>query len=337
MICAIAQRHPKSVVALADAVGVPLPEHDDVASAPDSHLMQGGDTVYTDATVRLLRNGVPVFFAAVEMQRRFERGKYVTLHAYHGSGVRNTDSGGHVFVLSDKASAAERFRAEDTARRTELAFAASFHSGHDLKPLEEAELPLGARALPAALADFRADLPGTLGMLGELSDGDPTLANLYLRAIVEEVPMTMLGEVLQQDMFEKLRELESFREYEAKVKAEADAAAAVAAEAKVAEAEARAAKEAAEAQARAAKEAAEAQAQAAKEAAEARAREVEARAREVVQDLQSYFMYKGDAPALGALETMNACTDVTTARYWLNRAYAGESSAEIFSDRDHTK
>ena len=150
MICAIAQRHPKSVVALADAVGVPLPEHDDVASAPDSHLMQGGDTVYTDATVRLLRNGVPVFFATVEMQRRFERGKYVTLHAYHGSGVRNTDSGGHVFVLSDKASAAERFRAEETARRAELAFAASFHSGHDLKPLEEAELPLGARALPAA-------------------------------------------------------------------------------------------------------------------------------------------------------------------------------------------
>lgn len=39
----------------------------------------------------------------------------------------------------------------------------------------------------------------------------------------------MLGEVLQPDMFEKLRHLESFREYEAKVKAEgkaeADAAA----------------------------------------------------------------------------------------------------------------
>ena len=43
------------------------------------------------------------------------------------------------------------------------------------------------------------------------------------------VPVTMLGEVLQPDMFEKLRHLESFREYEAKVKAEgkaeADAAA----------------------------------------------------------------------------------------------------------------
>jgi hypothetical protein len=319
MVCAIVQRHPRSVVALADAVGVPLPEHDDVASAADSHPMQDGDTVYTDATVRLLRDGKPVFFATVEMQRKFGREKYVTLHAYHGSGVRNTDAGGHVFVLSDKASAAERFRTEDTARRADLAFAASFHSGQDLKPLQEAELPLGARALPAALADFRADLPGTLGMLDELSGGDLTLANLYLRAIVEEVPMTMLGEVLQQDMFEKLRELESFRAYEAKVKAEADAAAAVAADAQVAEAQARAAKEAAEAQARAAREAA------------------EARAREVVQDLQSYFMHKGDAPTLGALEAMNACTNVTIARYWLNRAYAGETSAEIFPDRDGIK
>jgi hypothetical protein len=58
---------------------------------------------------------------------------------------------------------------------------------------------------------------------------------------------------------------------------------------------------------------------------------------EVVRDLQSYFTARGDAPPLGALEAMNACTNVTTARYWLNRAYAGESSAEIFTDRDDTK
>ena len=220
LVCAIVQRHPRSVVALAEAVGVPLPEHDDVAPAPDAHLMQDGSTVYTDGTVRLLRKGRPVFFATVEMQRKYEREKYLTLHAYHGSGVRNTGAGGHLFVLSDKASATARFRTDDLTRRAELAFAASFHSGQDLRLMDDEELPLSARALPAALADFLADKPRTREMLDELYGSDPTLANLYLRAIVEEVPVTMLGELLQPDMFDKLRHLESFREYEAKVKAE---------------------------------------------------------------------------------------------------------------------
>ena len=128
----------------------------------------------------------------------------------------------------------ERFRAEDSARRAELAFAASFHSGRDLGPLEDRKLPLSARVLPAALADFSADVPRTREMLDELTDSDLTLANLYVRAIVEEVPKAMLGEVLQQDMFDKLCELESFREYEAKVRAEAKAEA----DARVAETEA---------------------------------------------------------------------------------------------------
>ncbi len=86
--------------------------------------------------------------------------------------------------------------------------------------MDDEELPLSARALPAALADFLADKPRTREMLDELYGSDPTLANLYLRAIVEEIPVTMLGELLQPDMFDKLRHLESFREYEAKVKAE---------------------------------------------------------------------------------------------------------------------
>lgn len=128
--------------------------------------------------------------------------------------------GGHLFVLSDKASATARFRADDTARRAELAFAASFHSGVDLQLMEDEKLPLSARALPAALADFLADKPRTREMLYELNGSDPTLADLYLRAIVEEVPVTMLGEVLQPDMARKLRHLEWFREWEAEVKAE---------------------------------------------------------------------------------------------------------------------
>lgn len=133
LVCAIVQRYPQSVVALAETVGIPLPEHDEVAAVPDSHSMQDGDTVYTDATVRLLRNGKAVYFATVEMQRKFRREKYLTLHAYHGSGARNADAGGHTFLLSDKASTAARFQKEDAVRRAELAFSASFHSGRDLK------------------------------------------------------------------------------------------------------------------------------------------------------------------------------------------------------------
>ncbi|MGH3245462.1 MAG: hypothetical protein ACRDOI_04505 [Trebonia sp.] len=211
------------MVALAEAVGVQLPEHDEVAPAPDSHQMRDGDAIYTDATVRLLRKGRPVFFATVEMQRKFGKEKYLTLHAYHGSGVRNAGAGGHLFVLSERAAVTERFRADDAARRAELAFAASFHSGRDLVPLEDEKLSLGARVLPAALADFGADVPRTREMLDELADSDLTLANLYMKAILEEVPKVMLGEILQPDLREKLRSLEWFREYEAEVEAMAEA------------------------------------------------------------------------------------------------------------------
>jgi hypothetical protein len=233
---------------------------------------------------------------------------------------------------SDKASATERFRAEDAARRADLAFAASFHSGDDLKRLKEAELPLEARALPAALADFRADMPGTLEMLGELSDGDPTLANLYMRAIVEEVPMTMLGEVLQPGMFEKLRELESFREYEAKVeaRAKAKAEAEVKVEAKV-EADARVA----EATTRVA-EATTRVAEATTRAAEAEARVAEAEAAAEIKatagNLKDFLVLRGDAPSEHALNQIRACRNADVLAAWLKRAYLGETSAQLFPE-----
>ena len=69
-MCAIVQRYPDTAVALAEAAGVRLPEHDEVMAAPDAHQMRDGNTVYTDGTVRLLRKGRPVFFATVEMQRK---------------------------------------------------------------------------------------------------------------------------------------------------------------------------------------------------------------------------------------------------------------------------
>ncbi|MGH3282225.1 MAG: hypothetical protein ACRDNW_24255 [Trebonia sp.] len=325
-MCAIIQRHPKSVTALAEAVGAPLPDHDDVASAPDSHPMQDGDTVYTDGTVRLLREGRPVFFVTVEMQRKFAREKYVTLHAYHGSGVRNTDAGGHLFVLSDKAPVTARFRTEDAARRTGLAFSASFHSGQDLRPLEDEKLPLGARALPAALANFSTDMPRTREMLGELNGSDQTLANLYLRAIVEEVPVTMLGEVLRPDMFDKLRQLEGFREYEAKVKAEVD----VAIGARIAEAEAKVA--GAEAKVAGA-EAKAAGAEAKAAGAEAKAAGAEARViKSVAGNLRDFLIIRGDAPSEYAIKTISACSDADVLEAWLKRAYAGETSGQLFPE-----
>jgi hypothetical protein len=315
LVCAIVQRHPDAVVALAEAVGVPLPEHDQVVAAPDAHPMRDGHTVYTDGTVRLLREGRPVFFATVEMQRKFAREKYATLHAYHGSGVRNVNAGGHLFVLSDKVSEVARFRAEDAARGAEFAFAGSFHSGQDLQKLTEVKL-LGARALPAALAGFGAGVPdGALELLEEMRRSDLTLANLYLRTIVEEVPdMTMVGEALRPDMFERLRELESFREYEAKVEARAKAKA---------EAEADAAVKAADAAVKAADAAVKAQ------VAEAKA---QTEAATMADNLMDFLTLRGDAPSEHTVNTISACRNTVLLASWLKRAYLGETSAQLFPE-----
>ncbi|MGH3261227.1 MAG: hypothetical protein ACRDNS_04440 [Trebonia sp.] len=261
---AIVQRHPGSVVALAEAAGVPLPEHDQVAAGPDSHPMRQGDPVYTDGSVRLLRKGVPVFFASVEVQRKYEKGKYATL------------------------------------------------------PLADAKLPLGARALPAALADFRANPPRTRAMLDELERSDLTLANLYLRAIVEEIPYTMLGEVLRSDMRDKLRTLEWFREYEAEIEAKA----AEAAEAKIAEAAKAAEAEAAEAAKAAAQEAATAKAET----------EAAATATTIVTNLTEFLLIRGDKPTAYAIKAISACRDAELLATWLTRAYLGETSAQLFPE-----
>jgi hypothetical protein len=336
LVCAIVQRYPDAVIALAEAVRVPLPEHDQVVAGPDAHQLRDGSTVHTDGTVRLLREGKPVFFATVEMQRRFAKDKYTTLHAYHGSGVRNVNAGGHLFVLSDQASEAARFRAEDAARRAELAFAGSFHSGEDLDAMRDSSrLSLGARALPAALAGLGAGVPAwARELLDEMSRSDLTLADLYLRTIVEEVPeMTMVGEALRPDMFERLRELESFREYEAKVKAEADAVAK--AEAK---AEAKAAVEAAvEAEVAAKAAAAAAKAQLAEgKLAEGKAQLAEVKAQTetatIASNLKEFLVLRGDAPSAHALHTISACGSADILATWLKRAYLGELSAQLFPE-----
>ena len=298
LVCAIAQRYPESVVALAKAAGVPLPEYDEAVPAPDAHHLRDGRTVYTDGTVRLLRKGRPVFFATVEMQREFRRGKYATLYAYHGSGVSKISAGGHLFVLSDQASEAAKFRTEDAEHRAEYMFAASFHSGQDLTALEDEKLPLAARAIPGALADFSANVPRTQAMLGELRDADPTIANLYFRAIVEGVPKIMLGEIVRPDMFEKLRDLEGFREYEAKVEAEVTAKVEAEVTAKV--------------------------------EAEADARVARAEADTLARALTDLLVLRGDEPSDYALASIEACRSAVKLAAWLKRASLGEAAAQLF-------
>jgi hypothetical protein len=299
LVCAIVHGYPDAAVALAEALGLPLPEYDQVVAAPDSHYMKDGGTVHTDSTVRLLRDGQPAFFLTVEMQREYKKGKYATMHAYHGSGVKNVNVGGHLLVLSDKAAAAARFRKEDGDRRAELAFAASFHSGGDLEPMREAAgLSLGARALPAALADFDEGVPGwAQDMLMDLTSGDATLANLYFRTMMEEAPkMTMLEAALTPEMLERLRELESFRDYEARVIAEATT---------------------------------KAEAEATRARAEA---EAKVRAEVVARNLKDFLVLRGDKPTKHAFKTINASHDADELDAWLKRAYQGETSAQLFPE-----
>jgi hypothetical protein len=102
----------------------------------------------------------------------------------------------------------------------------------------------------------------------------------------------MLGEVLQQDMFDKLRELESFREYEAKVRAEHEATIKAEADARVAETE----------------------------------------AATTADNLAEFLILRGDAPTEHALNTISACRNAPLLAAWLKRAYLGETSAQLFPE-----
>lgn len=113
--------------------------------------------------------------------------------------------------------------------------------------------------------------------------------------------MAMSGEALQDDMFDKLRHLKGFAEYEAKVKAEAEAEAATV----KAEAEARVA------------------------AAEAEVAVERARMADVLAD---FLIHRGDKPTDYAVNTIAACRNTATLAAWLRRAYYGETSAELFPE-----
>ncbi|MGH3252136.1 MAG: hypothetical protein ACRDOI_38820 [Trebonia sp.] len=332
LVGVLINKYPRLAVRLAEVSGQSCPEYDRVTAGPNTHQVRKAGKrgqVMSDATVHLMRDEEKCHFFQVEMQRDYSWSKLATLRAYHGSEVRNAECGGHLFVLSPRTTVADGFvRAEkDAAAR--LAFSASYLTGRDLAPLAVAGRPFEERALAAAVTDLSKGITDqVIPVLLEMREHDDTVADLFLTAILEECPDEgELEDKLSDLAMQRLESLPSFQRWaartskriKAEVEAEVEARVYARYEAQASQERVRAAEEAAAERVRAAEEA----------AAE--------RAREVVRGLQTFFTAKGDVSSLSALETMNACTDVTTARFWLNRAYAGESSAEIFSDGNDPK
>lgn len=257
--------------------------------------------------------------------------KHATLRAYHGSEVSKIRTGGHMIVVSPSAAESAKFRRTEAERGEEYAYRDSYLSREDLEPMAEKGQPFGDRAFAVGMTDFTMGVPESArDMLCELTETDMTLANLFFRTILEEVPeVSMVGDVLQPDMLARLRELQAFRDYEADVKAAADAAAQ---ETVAAEAAARAAEvEAKVAEAEAKGEARVAEAEAKGEAKVAEA-EAKAAVRAKAEALTQFFTMRDDAPSVYALSQIYACDDLAQVTVWLNRAYRGETSAEIFPE-----
>jgi hypothetical protein len=335
LVCTLVQKHPSLYLRLAELTGAVFPAHDQIVPAPNSHQVRGGKPLETDGTVRLLQAGRPVWFAQAEVQRRYDLDKYATLHAYHGSEVRNSKTGGQMFVLSVKNGETGKFRDADDHYQPEFSYRGAYLSGDDLRPLADPDRPYEERALAAAMIDFSQGIPDNARrMLREMSERDLTIANLYMKAMLEEVQdVAMLEEALQPDMFERLRELSSFREYEEKVKAEgkAEAEAEAAENAKAATAEivemAKADVEKAKTDAAEAVEKVKADAAAAEALAVAKAR-----ADSKADDLIQYLGVRGDRLSGDVIRRIIACEDVTVLNAWLDRAYKGEKAVDIFAE-----
>ncbi|MCL2581562.1 MAG: hypothetical protein FWE35_03810 [Streptosporangiales bacterium] len=60
--------------------------------------------------------------------------------------------------------------------------------------------------------------------------------------------------------------------------------------------------------------------------------EAKARLRSKMDDLIQFFMVQGDTPSAHASSEILACTDARRLTLWLGRAYAGETSADIFPE-----
>ena len=287
---------PEVAVLLAEIAGVKLPDHDQVRSAPNKHRVRGRRAIETDNTVRLLHQGTTRFFAQVETQRKFSPEKLATLRAYHGSEVRNTGCGGHVFVLSPTTPVARRFRQEEERLREELAFQVSYIAGEDLEPLAAARQPVHARLTAVALADLaRGRTDRAISPLLELGEqGMENLAGQLFEAMLEECPDDVnLEEALSEIAMRRLDRLPFAQRWLAEKTAAAR------------------------------EEAAKAREEAAKEAARAR---LDAKR----GDLVTYFAAKQDAPTAQALAEIEAASEEAVIQSWLMRAYRGETAEQIF-------
>ena len=298
---------------LAEIARVKVPVHEFAVAAPNSHQLPGRPPIETDATVRFVRGGEPVYFAQVEVQKEYRLDKYATLYAYHGSEVSKAKTGGHMIVLSPRKAEAEQFRGAENEFGEEYAYHGSYLSGEDLEPMAGKDRPFEERCLAVGMTDFSRGVPEIArGMLRETAAKDITVANLFFRTIMEEVSdVSMVEDVLQPDILEKLRGLKAFRDYEERVKAEAEAVA----------------KEEAEARAQAARAEAEAKAEARTEAAAAKATLTA-----TADALIDCFLARDEKPSAHAIRQISACADVRQLSVWLNRAHKGETSAEIFPE-----
>lgn len=289
--------YPQLAVRLAEVTGEECPPYERVAAGPNTHQVRKNGKrgqVVSDGTVHLLRDEEKCHFFQVEMQRDYKWSKLATLRAYHGSEVRNAGCGGHVFVLSPKGSVTDSFRKAEEEARVRLAFSVSYLTGQDLQPLAVTDRPFEERALAASITDFTGGIAaGTVPMLLEMQEHDETVADLFFRAILEECPdESELEEALSDLAMQRLESLPSFQRWAA---------------GKIERMR--------------------------QEEAERRQWEIAVtQTKTVIESLLDYFTTKGDVPTPGALETMNACTNPTAARSWLKRAYAGETSAQIFPD-----
>jgi hypothetical protein len=290
LVGVLVNRYPGLTDWLAEVAAVKLPVHDLKVPAPNSHPVQGGGTIETDATVRLIDGRKVAHFAQVEMQREYLWDKLVTLRAYHASEVRHSKSGGHMFVLSPKESVTRRFRAEEAICREELAFRVSYLSGQDLTASAEEDRSFEQRALALTLTDFDNGIPtDAAAMMAEMQDCDDLIADLFFLAIIQggasrtEVEDLMFSS-LDRQRFESLPSVRAWREQLS------------------AEGEAR---------------------------GEARGEAI-GRASALQETLVNYFTTKGDRLSQAAIALIRGNSDALVLQTWIERAFRGETAAQIF-------
>jgi hypothetical protein len=298
--CTVVHKYPRLALRLGEIAAAKIPEHDLVVASPNTHQLRGRKPLETDGTARFLLGGEPVYFAQVEVQNKHTLDKYATLRAYHGSEVSTIRTGGHMIMVSPKASEAEKFRRSEEYFSEEYAYRGSCLSREDLEPLTGEDRPFEERAFAEGMTDFDKGVPeSACAMLRELFDRDVTLADLFVRAIMEEVPdVSMVGGLVDPDLYEKFRQLPVFSEYTAEVE-----------------------EAAAKAEARAKKAEAEVEAAAAKSARDT-----------VVAALTRYFAVRGDKLSASAYNQISACQDAGQLQVWLDQAYEGATAAEIFPE-----